>query len=341
MNTIIEKSAKSLENHLLVGVRSTVLPGTTRSMVLNPLLETHSADNIGVVFQPEFLRQSYAIHDILFPSRIIIGASDEAASEKYLSLLLPCINHKEVPTLHMSMESAEMCKYVSNSFLATKVSFIGEMATLAEVIPNVDVDDVIGGMTADPRISPSHLRPGLGYGGSCLPKDVNGLIRFGQQQGVPMNLLQAVDTVNKQTINRLLLLIGDSDESLSKKQIAVLGLAFKAGTDDTRESQSLILVRRLLELDATVSVHDPLVNTQYTLRSLRGIKVATSIESCTQDAEVTFIMTDWEEYRNAGLAKITEGMNRKFVIDGRRIFRPSEVPDDIIYRRLGTFPNDI
>ncbi|MDF1540662.1 MAG: UDP-glucose/GDP-mannose dehydrogenase family protein [Candidatus Thorarchaeota archaeon] len=337
MSSIESRIDSLLDEYLLVAMRSTVPPGTTRFTVIERLSKNADTKKLGFIFQPEFLRQGFAIHDLLNPDRVIIGASDDDAYSKYEELTIQCLDKQDTKVLKMSIESAEMCKYASNSFLATKISFISELSSLAERIPHVNIDDVVLGMIQDHRISPSHLKPGLGYGGSCLPKDVSGLFTFGASKGVEMPLLKAVHFVNKQTTDRLLRLVDSL--SLRGKKVAILGVAFKADTDDTRDSPSLPLIRRLSAEGAKVHAHDPLVNLEQTKNQLGlDFEIVYDISECTRDAFVTFIMTDWSVYKELGLNSIASNMSQKLVVDGRRMFVDIDVPDGIVYLPLGSYP---
>jgi UDPglucose 6-dehydrogenase len=327
-----------LDEYLLVAMRSTVPPGTTRSTVIERLSKNTDTRKLGFIFQPEFLRQGFAIYDLLNPDRVIIGASDEDAYSKYEELTIPCLDKQDTQVLKMSVESAEMCKYASNAFLATKISFINELSALTEQIPHVNIDDVVRGMVQDHRISPSHLKPGLGYGGSCLPKDVSGLFIYGESKGVDMQLLKAVHSVNKQTTDRLLGLVDSL--SLKGKKVAILGIAFKADTDDTRDSPSLPLIRRLLAEGAKVHAHDPVVDLEQARNHLSlDIEISSDISECTGDAFVTFIMTDWSIYKELGIKSIASNMSQRLIVDGRRMFVDSDIPDGIMYLPLGSYPD--
>jgi len=327
-----------VDQYLVVAVRSTVPPGTTRGLVLEALARNHPTNVFGVVFNPEFMRQGRAIHDIQFPDRFILGASDKRASESYKQLYSSVFRGLDVPIMEMSLESAELCKYASNSFLATKVSFANEIASIAERIRYANVDDVLRGMVADRRICPSHLKAGLGFGGTCLPKDLLGLMTYGLKMGLKMNLLQAVARVNDDIIARLMHLIVSHIPDLRGKKVAVLGLTFKSGTDDTRKSQSLDLIARLVSEGAEVWAHDPMAN-EYTIpREIRGsFTRANDVRKCTENASVCVLMTDWPVYREMGLEQLTTGMRSKIFIDGRRLFANARIPEDITYRCLGSY----
>lgn len=327
--------------YLIVTMRSTVPPGTTRTLLLDHLNEEFRSEEFGVVFQPEFLRQGHAIHDLLYPDRVIIGASSTKAFHRYKQAILPCIKRSNPPILRMSIESAELCKYMSNAFLATKISFVNEMAALAERLASVDIGDSVRGMVADHRICESHLAPGSGYGGSCLPKDVKGLIDFGRQLSVDMRLLKSVRAVNEHVTSRLLNLAKECLGDLANCKVAVLGLTFKAGTDDTRNSPSLSLIRALSKTNAEIHVHDPMAKYRELPNDDCRLFVFTEdLASCMLNSELAFLMTDWQEYENLGIREITRPMAKKCFIDARRMFVNTPIPPDIIYRPLGGLSNE-
>jgi UDPglucose 6-dehydrogenase len=335
INTIDKNFDSLCDGYLVIGQRSTIPPGTTRKLLLEKLVENHDESKFGLVFQPEFLREGHALHDLLNPSRIIIGGSDTRAMKIYREFVESVLKSEDIPIFEMSIESAEMCKYASNCFLATKISYANEMASIAEKISEIDIDDVYEGMVADPRICPSHLRPGLGYGGSCFPKDVKGMIAFGKQKGVPMHMLSSVEQVNEDTIDRLIGFLDNED--LSGRKIAILGITFKEGTDDFRESQSIKLMRKLKSKGAELLTHDPQANLEI-VRDMYNLdfKIYQEIVDCTHEAEIIFLMTDWPEYKEIGLERLCAGIEPKYFIDARRSFVKSDIPKSIRYRALGS-----
>jgi UDPglucose 6-dehydrogenase len=336
LNTIEDHLDELLRDYLLIALRSTVPPGTTRSMILSRF--TNTFDNIGVVFSPEFLRQGSAVYDITKPDRVVIGGSSRKAMEMYEQIVRPCIIVDDTPFHMMSIESAEMCKYVSNCFLATKISFANEIAALSEQVPDVDVDDVMKSVMADHRICPSHLQPGLGFGGSCFPKDIRALVNYASRSDVDMKILKSVLDVNASSSNRLVSLIHRTVPSISGKKIAILGLTFKAGTDDTRSSPTLDLIRQLKPLKADIHVHDPEANLDTVDSDTMKLFTFTSnLDNCVKGAELMILMTDWTIYNSIGLEKLIESMNQKVFIDGRRVFVSAQKPDGLIYRSLGSF----
>ncbi|MBD3158840.1 MAG: nucleotide sugar dehydrogenase [Candidatus Lokiarchaeota archaeon] len=337
-DSVLENIEKLLDDYLVLAIRSTVPPGTTRSLLIEELEEHHMSDRIGVVFNPEFMRQGHAIHDIMNPNRIVIGASDSKALKRYHSLYRSIVKDKQISVYHVSIESAELSKYASNAFLATKVSFANEIASLAEKIPNTDPDEVMDIVTADNRINGNHMKPGLGFGGTCLPKDLAGLIQVGHSLGIPMDLLRGVASVNRATSIRLMSILNGELKDIKGKKVAVLGLTFKAGTDDTRRSQSLSLIEELNAAGADIWAHDPMANENTINEGLRTkFKRGDDIFKVTRDAHAVFLMTDWPLYEEIGIEKIMEPANGKLLIDGRRLFAQSPKPDYVKYRCLGSF----
>ncbi len=337
MNSILDTIDKIIDDYMVIAVRSTIPPGTTRSTVLEPIRAKYPREKIGVVFNPEFMKQGTAIQDISNPDRVVIGTDDDRAAALFQELYSSVIEASNVDFYRMSLESAELCKYASNTFLACKISFSNEIASIAEKIDTINVDEVIDAVVADSRISASHLRPGLGFGGTCLPKDLQGLTYFGQSIGVPMDLLKSVKIVNDNATTRLMSILNGHLNQLDGKKVAVLGLTFKAGTDDTRASQSLILISKLKGAGCDIYAHDPLAN-ESTIDSeyMPKFKRVDSVEECTRDAYAVFLMTDWPLYKEMGIAKLTTNAKEKIFIDGRRQFAGSPIPEGIKYSCLGT-----
>lgn len=334
-HSILNQFEELAKDYLLVALRSTTPPGTTRKLLLDPLISQNLP--VGVVYNPEFLRQGHAIHDFLNPDRMVIGQSDEKAGDIYLELFASCVQLHNVPIYHMTLESSELCKYVSNCFLATKVSFVNEIASLAERIPNVDIDAVMSGVTADSRIYPSHLKPGLGFGGSCLPKDLSGLISYGKSHCLKMPILNAVREVNQATTDRIMKILSSSDVDIKREKVAILGLAYKAGTSDSRGSSTLTLIKQLISSGALVWVHDPIADPRYLEKDVTFTR---DLKACVKDARVVFLMTDWELYRDTGVETILDGTNGKFLIDARRIFTHSDIPKGVTYRAIGSYVHE-
>ncbi|MEH7416540.1 UDP-glucose/GDP-mannose dehydrogenase family protein [Neobacillus drentensis] len=261
-----------------------------------------------VVSNPEFLREGSALHDALNPDRIVIGTTSETAGKvmRQLYQSFTC------PILETNPKASEMIKYASNSFLATKISFINELARLCDLL-NININDVSAGMGMDHRIGTHFLRAGMGYGGSCFPKDVSALIKAAKDHKLPLSVLESVVNVNDDQplylIDKMKTILG---EELKNKTIAVLGLAFKANTDDTRESPSLVLIKRLEAEQAVIRAHDPIV----TLNNLQQFK---TVEETVAGADVTVICTDWDAYKNLNWSSIKPIMKQPIIIDGRNM----------------------
>jgi UDPglucose 6-dehydrogenase len=326
-----------VDEYLVLAVRSTVPPGTTRSHVCNVLSSNHNNVSFGVVFNPEFMKQGTAIDDISTPDRVVIGTSDRKAAQMYRELYSSILTNPETKILETSIESAELAKYASNCFLATKVSFANEISCIAERLSDVDIDDVMDAVTSDSRINPSHMKAGLGFGGTCLPKDLSGLIRYGGTFGLGMELLSSVNEVNNNTAIRLMQLLNGKVSDLSSRKVCVLGLTFKSGTDDTRDSQSLNLIRKLHAAGADVWAHDPMANENMFPEAFKEmIHRCDTVEECTTGAIAIFLMTDWPLYRDMGVQEIVSNMEIKLFIDGRRLFARSTIPPGVEYICFGT-----
>ena len=330
----IEKSAyeigealrKKDSYHLLV-VKSTVIPNTTEK-VFRQIVEEQSGkrcgEEIGLCANPEFLREGSAIHDTLHPDRIIIGEFDKRSGDALESLYREFYG-PDLPTiLRTNTQTAELIKYANNAFLAMRVSFINSMANVCERIPGVDVTAVSKAIGLDERIGRLFLRAGLGYGGSCLPKDVKALIAFSRDLGYEPTLIDAIEEVNRVQVYRSVefteKLVGD----LKEKQIAVLGLAFKPGTDDMREATSTKVVNELLNKEAKVVVYDPMAIDKAKEIFDERVSYASSALDCIRNTVCCIVVTEWDEFRNLGAEDFVEHMKEPNVVDGRRIYDPEK-----------------
>lgn len=285
-------------------LKSTVPPGTSRAVAIAV------AHRLRVVANPEFLREGNAVYDGIHPSRIVLGADDAESMEALRSVYADI----DAPIVATDTRTAEMVKYASNSFLATKISFINDIANLCDAV-GADVRAVAYGMGLDDRIGPKFLQPGPGYGGSCFPKDVRALMHLGQSVGVPLRILAATTEVNveRQSLpyRRLLAALG----SLQGKRIAVWGLAFKPGTDDVRDAPALALLRRCLADGAQVVAYDPLVKRlpeEFACVSLGADAIQAAL-----GAHALVVMTDWPEFQQMNRAEILSVMNGACIIDPR------------------------
>jgi len=306
------KVLASVDNHTVV-VKSTVVPGTTEKVVI-PALEKNSgkkAGEFGVCMNPEFLREGVAVEDFMKPDRVVIGQYDENSGKKLAELY----QGFHCPILRTDLKTAEMIKYASNSFLATKVSFINEIGNICKKL-GIDTYTVAEGMSMDHRISPNFLKAGLGWGGSCFPKDVKGLANHAKELGHEPELLQSVLKVNRKQPELLLEMAREKIGSFEGKRVAVLGLAFKADTDDTRESQSFPVIQQLLDEKAEVIAYDPKAE-ENTRAEFPDIQYAPAAQEALKDADIAIILTDWEEFQNLNYSS----MKNKIVIDGRNIVK--------------------
>jgi UDPglucose 6-dehydrogenase len=333
-----------------VVVRSTVLPGTTDE-IIKTTIESRSGkrlnDGWGLCMNPEFLREGRALEDVRVPDRIIIGVSDRKAAEPLLRLYAAF----QCPKLLTTSRTAEMIKYVTNSLLATMISFSNEIANLCAALPGVDARQVWRGVHLDRRFTPAgaqlggpagiteYLWHGLGFGGSCLPKDIAALQEFGNERGEPMRMLDVVRQINSGQPPRMIALL-EREMDIVGRKVAVLGLAFKPGTNDMRESPALPLVAALQRKKAQVVVHDPIAMPQaQELSEFAEVKFARSWEEALRDADACCLVTAWPEYRKIDATEFHKLMRRPIVIDGRGIYEPDPLAEaGVTWHGLGYTP---
>ena len=303
----------------IILIKSTVIPGTMKNVVL-PILERNSkkkaGKDFGLISNPEFLQESRAIRDTIKPHVVVLGGYRTKfmkKTEKFFSRFNP-----NVPIIITNHQTAEMIKYANNSFLATKISFINQIANICQGIPDTNIDDVANTMGLDPRIGNLFLNAGPGYGGSCLPKDIKAIINLSSKLGVNPTLLTAVEKINKQQISHIVTLVKQNIGKINGKKLTILGVAFKPGTDDIRGSVSIDLVKRLLKLGAKITIHDPkaLENARKIFRD--NTKYVKSVPSALKDCQCAIIMTQWKDYEKINNKTIKQ-MAKKFIIDTRRV----------------------
>ena len=337
---ILDRTNDLCESYCVVGIKSTVPPGTTRRLLMERVGAVNSPERFGVVFNPEFLREGSALADALNPDRIVIGANTERAVTRLRTMYEECLDPQFQAYVSMSLESAELCKYVSNAFLATKISFANEIANIIEKIQEADIDDVMESVGLDRRISPSFFGSGVGYGGSCFPKDVVGLIDYARKtHSLETHLLTATQLINSQRPAHLVKMLTSIVPDIQGRKISVLGLAFKPGTDDIRESPSLKVIDELRSLGAEVWVHDPLVCKMPLSQEFKdAVNVVEDIQACLKDSMACFLVTEWGEYLELGLDNLTRLMKKKIFIDGRRAFVKDSIPFDVVYISVGKHP---
>ena len=315
----IGKLLSKTQHKPVIVIKSTVIPGTTQGVIL-PILQRISGKKVGRDFglltNPEFLRETMAIKDTLHPHVIVLGGDDDIFLKKarrfYSNL------HHDVPIVLTNYNTAEIIKYANNSFLATKISFINQIASICEGIPDANIDDVAKTIGLDPRIGNLFLDAGPGYGGSCLPKDVKAIINFSTKAGINPTLLTAVEKTNKQQINSIIKLIKQNIGRIQGRKITVLGIAFKPETDDIRDSVSVELVNRLIKLGANITIHDPKAIENAKKIFKNKIKYQKSVSTAVKDCKCAIIMTAWKQYEKIN-NKTIKHMARKLIIDSRRI----------------------
>jgi UDPglucose 6-dehydrogenase len=312
--------SRAIDGPKLVVSKSTV-PVETGELISSIIREHATGDYpVHVVSNPEFLREGSAVHDFLRPDRIVIGCDDVAAEAFMRELYAPL----DVPMVVTDVRTAEMIKYAANAFLATKVSFINEIANICELV-DVDVRAVGRGIGYDHRIGSEFLNPGIGYGGSCFPKDVRALEQLAVKREYEAPLLHAVERVNRIQVERLVAKFERELGALRGKSIAVLGLAFKPDTDDIREAPAIAIVRRLLDREAKVQAHDPVAN-DAAARSIGGdVTFHGDPYDALTGCDGMLLATEWKSFRALDFARIAQLMRGDLIVDGRNIFDPEAV----------------
>lgn len=297
--------------------KSTVPVGTCSAVT--EILNKHDVKDFEVVSNPEFLREGYAVDDFMKPDRIVIGATSEKAMKKMKSLYYPFISHGSI-IIEMNPESSEVTKYAANSYLAMRITFMNELANFCEEV-GANVDLIRKGMGSDTRIGKKFLFAGIGYGGSCFPKDVNALIRTSREKGAEMKLLNMVDQVNReQKMVIVKKIMKHFNNDIQGKSFAVWGLAFKPNTDDMREAPSVVIINELLKLGANVTAYDPeaMENAKFYLQD--KIEYAKNQYDAVKNADALLVLTEWNEFNNPDLDQVKELLNKPVIFDGRNVF---------------------
>ncbi len=319
--------------------KSTVPVGTSRATT--EIIASKGAKNFEVVSNPEFLREGFAVEDFMKPERVVIGAESDYAIEKMKNLYAPFVRQGN-PILIMDPQSSEVTKYAANSFLATKITFMNELANFCEKV-GADVDLVRKGMGTDSRIGKRFLFPGIGYGGSCFPKDVNALIKTASEKGSPVTLLEQVDKINKKQKEVLVeKILNHFDGNIEGKKFAVWGLAFKPNTDDMREAPSITIINKLLEKGAKVSAYDPAATENAKFHFGDKIQYVKNQYEALTDSDALLILTEWNEFRNPEYDTITKLLNNKLIFDGRNVFSPKQMEKlGFTYYSIGRKPVNV
>ena len=320
---------RNMKKYVLVVTKSTVPVGTAkkvRTAIQEELDKRGIQIEFDVASNPEFLKEGNAVADFMSPDRVVVGVESERAKELMSKLYKPfLLNNFRV--IFMDIPSAEMTKYAANSMLATRISFMNDIANLCELV-GADVNMVRSGIGSDTRIGRKFLYPGIGYGGSCFPKDVKALIKTAEQNGYQMRVLQAVEEVNEQQKSILFeKLQRHFCSDLHNKTIALWGLAFKPETDDMREAPSLILINKLLNIGCKVRVYDPAAMKECRRRIGDSVYYATDMYDAALDEDALMLVTEWKEFRLPSWAVIKKAMRTPVLLDGRNIYEKKEIEE--------------
>jgi UDPglucose 6-dehydrogenase len=323
--------------HVVV-IKSTVVPGITQDIV-KPILEKESkkkcGSDFGLCMNPEFLRQGSAFEDTLHADRIVIGEYDKKSGDTLENLYKDFYGKNTPPIIRTTLSTAELIKYASNALLATKISFINTIANLCEKIPGADVKTVAQAMGLDKRIGPLFLNAGLGYGGSCFPKDVKALIAQAKNLGYHLTLLEEVEKINKTQPLKAIQFCKELLGNLKGKHIAILGLAFKPDTDDMREARAIPIINQLIKEGAKVTAYDPVaIPTAKTIFTDK-IQYATSTAECLKNADCCILVTEWDEFKKLTPEDFTKTMKQPILIDGRRIYDPETFSRKMKFTAIG------
>lgn len=318
-------------DHPMVIVNKSTVPVGTGDWVANIVTETQpNPIEFSVVSCPEFLREGSAIRDFMQPDRTVLGSQNRDAAEAVAQLFLPL----RAPIVMTDLRTAEMIKYASNAFLATRISFINEISNICEAV-GADVTEVAQGMGFDHRIGHHFLRAGVGYGGSCFPKDVKALAHIAENSGVEPRILHAVMEVNDYQRKRVMEKVEQELGELKGKRVGLLGLAFKENTDDLRESPALSIAQHLVNGGATVYAYDP-VAMDNAAKALPALNMCSNAYEAANEAEALVIATPWNEFQNLDMAKIKNSMTNAILIDGRNMYDPDLMKElGFRYRGVG------
>ena len=328
---------QNIDKYILFVTKSTVPVGTARKVkaVIAEELSRRGVDvEFDVASNPEFLKEGAAIKDFMSPDRIVVGTESQRARQIMDKLYKPfTLNHYRM--IYTDIPSAEMIKYASNAMLATRISFMNEIANLCDLV-GADVNMVRQGIGSDSRIGNKFLYPGCGYGGSCFPKDVKALIRTASDNGYVMSILQAVENVNNRQKSILfdkLCLVFDGD--IKDKTIAVWGLAFKPETDDMREAPSLVVIDKLLTAGCSVKVYDPIAMDECRRRIGNSVMYADNMYDAAEGADAILLITEWKEFRMPSWSRVRQIMKTPVIIDGRNIYDKKEMSENgFVYKHI-------
>lgn len=334
----IGKALRQKAGYHVVVVKSTVIPGTSQNVV-RAILEKESQKRCGADFglcmNPEFLRQGSAFKDTFNADRVVIGSFDQRSGDVLEALYREFYGASLPPTIRTTLSTAELIKYASNSMLAAKISFINTIANICEKIPGADVKVVAAAMGLDKRIGPLFLDAGLGYGGSCFPKDVKALIACSKAFGYTPELLESVESVNHAQPLKAVQFCREQLGTLEGKNIALLGLAFKPETDDMREARVIPIIHQLLAEGANVTAYDPVAIPVAKAIFQDKIRYAQSVDECLKDADIAILVTEWAEFRKLAPEDFLQRMKQPILIDGRRLYNPETFSQKLKFIAIG------
>ena len=338
---VAREIGKNIDHYMVIVTKSTVPVGTSvkvKNAILDELKKRGADIPFDVASNPEFLKEGSAVDDFLKPDRIVIGTESDKAQKVMNRLYKPFLLNGH-PILFMDITSSEMTKYAANSMLATKISFINDIANLCEIV-GADVDAVRRGIGSDARIGYKFIYPGTGYGGSCFPKDVQALVRTADENGYSLEILKAVESVNyRQKTVLFSKIYRHFNGDLKGKKFAMWGLAFKPKTDDMREAPSLVVIDKLLEAGATVVAYDPVAMEEG--KRILGDKIEMAkdeYEACI-DADAVVLVTEWSEFRSPNFRVLQKLLKNKLIFDGRNIYDPVEMAEQgFSYYAIGRKP---
>ncbi len=312
--------AENMTSYRLLVEKSTVIVNTNEQLKRTMTKYLKNDIPFDIASNPEFLREGTAIKDAFNPDRIVVGIESNRAARLLKEIYEPIVKKSGCPYLEMNIASAELTKHASNSFLAMKISFINAVSRICE-ITGADIGQVAHGVGLDKRIGPQFLSAGVGYGGSCFPKDVDAFIRMGDECGYSLNILKEVQRINASQREHLMRKLQQELWVLEDKTIAIFGLAFKAGTDDVRESPSLYFVPKLLEKKAKLRLWDPIAKGKFD-QDHPGLHYFDNLMECADGADAVLILTDWPEIKQLDLDQLKKNMKCPIIMDGRNLFDP-------------------
>ena len=319
---VADTIGRSITREVVIGTKSTVPVGTAERV--REIVARSAQHPFHICSNPEFLKEGAAVDDFMKPDRVVLGAESDHARSVMTELYAPFVRTGR-PIIFMDIASAEMTKYAANAMLATRISFMNEIAALCERV-GADVDLVRKGIGSDPRIGPSFLFPGPGYGGSCFPKDVKAILKTARNHGTTLAVLDAVERTNERQKRRLFEKLELAlDGNLKGVHIAVWGLAFKPNTDDMREAPSLSLIEALLAAGATVAAHDPAAMDECRRRIGDVVRYAESNYAALDGADGLVIVTDWNEYRHPDFTRMKAALRRPIIVDGRNLYNAARM----------------